>query len=263
MASAFLGSFFRIGIDDHTAFIPVENSSEAFSRSNQFQFWGPARNAQLFFDFPSRRSKVSLASRSILLINVKMGILRMTEDLKKLSCLCLNTLGAVNYHDGGIRSHQGFVVGVLGEILVSGVSRILDAVSVIFQTVIFGGGDGNTSLLFYFHPVGNSVSGGCLAFTLPARVNGSSVRAGIFFGQGRFSGIGMGYDCKSPSSVDFHSSCLLHFFFPPKRYVGLGILALFMWYIIPPWQDGTGMLATGMNFRHALNGEVRFRFELG
>ena len=56
---------------------------------------------------------------------------------------------------------------------------------------------------------------------------------------------------------------LLTFFFPPKRYVKPGIPALFMRYIIPPWQAGTGMLATGMNFRHALVGKHAFCFEFG
>ena len=64
------------------------------------------------FSISSRRSNVSFASRSILLIKVKIGMCAHDADLEQLSCLCLHTLGSVDDHDCGIRCHQS-TVGIL------------------------------------------------------------------------------------------------------------------------------------------------------
>ena len=78
-------------------------------------------------------SNGSRASRSILLMKVKIGMWRSAQTLNSLLVCGLDALGAVNDHDGGVRRHQG-AVGILGEVLMAGRVQNVDAVALIAET---------------------------------------------------------------------------------------------------------------------------------
>ena len=59
-----------------------------------------------------------MASRSILLIKVKIGICRIAQTLNSFRVWASTPLDAVDHHDRGVRRHQG-TVGILGEVLMS------------------------------------------------------------------------------------------------------------------------------------------------
>ena len=68
----------------------------------------------------------------ILLIKVKIGMWRITQTLKQLNRLRLDTLGTVDDHDRRVGRHQG-TVGILREILMSWCIQDIDAESFIIK----------------------------------------------------------------------------------------------------------------------------------
>ena len=121
-------------------------------------------------------------------------------DPEQLSGLRLNALRRVDDHYGGIGRHQR-PVGVLREVLVARGIKDVDAVTVIFK-LHHRRGDGNSSLLLQFHPVGYRVPGGGFSLDRTGHLNRSAVEQ-EFFRQGRFTGIRVRDDGKGSSSVDF------------------------------------------------------------
>ena len=87
-------------------------------------------------------------------------------NLKELARLGLNTLCGINDHNGTVRSHQG-AVGVLREILMARGIQNVNAKTAVLE-LHDRGGNGNTSLLFDFHPVGGGGAGIFLPLTTPA-----------------------------------------------------------------------------------------------
>ena len=77
----------------------------------------------------------------------------------------------------------------------------IDAVVVVFK-LEDGGGDGNTTFLLDFHPVTYRVFRRGLALDRPRRIDLAPVEKELL-GQGRLSGIGVGYDGEGPPSSDF------------------------------------------------------------
>ena len=99
-------------------------------------------------------------------------------DLEQLPGLGLHALGAVNHHDGGVRSHKG-TVGVLGEVLVTGGVQNVDAVALVLK-LHDRAGDGDTTLLFNLHPVGGGGPGIFLALDHTGLGNGAAVQQEFF-----------------------------------------------------------------------------------
>ena len=117
----------------------------------------------------------------------------MTHDtyLKQLDGLRLHALAGIDDHNGRIRCHEGSV-RILGEILMTGGVQNVDAESAVIK-LQYGGGNGNTSLLFDLHPVGNRVLRRFLALYGARQIDGATVKK-KFLCQRRFTGIRVGYD---------------------------------------------------------------------
>ena len=64
-----------------------------------------------------------------------------------------------------------------------------------------GGGDGDAALLFDLHPVGGGGTGILLALDNACLGDGTAVEQ-EFFGQGGFTGVGVGNDGKGPAPAD-------------------------------------------------------------
>ena len=94
-------------------------------------------------------------------------------DFKQFDRLCLDTLGAVDHHDGRIRSHQ-CTVGIFGEVLMSGSIQNVDAESVIVK-LQHRRSDGNSSFFFNLHPVGDSMLSGFPPFNGTGKINRPSI----------------------------------------------------------------------------------------
>jgi len=121
-------------------------------------------------------------------------------DLKQLSGLGLHTLCAVNDHNGGIGSHKS-AVSVLREVLVAGGVQNVNAEALVLE-LHNGRGNGNTTLLFDLHPVGGGGAGVFLALN-NARLGDSAAVKQEFFGEGGFTGVGVGDNGKGPTTADF------------------------------------------------------------
>ena len=124
----------------------------------------------------------------------------MAQTLNSFRVWGSTPLAAVNDHDGGIRRHQG-AVGVLGEVLVARGIQNVDAEAAVLE-LHHGGGDGNASLLFDFHPVGHGGPAVLLALDHAGLGNGPAVEQ-EFFCQGGFTGVGVGDDGEGPAAADF------------------------------------------------------------
>ena len=89
----------------------------------------------------------------------------------------------------------------------------INTITVIFK-LQHGRGYGNTSVLLDLHPVGHSMSCGCLTFYTTRQVNGSSVEQELFC-QGRLSGIRVRDNGKGPATIDLF--CIItHYYSPPN-----------------------------------------------
>ena len=102
----------------------------------------------------------------------------MAQTLNSFRGLGLNTLGAVDDHDGRVSSHQG-TVGILREVLVTGGIQNVDAESVILE-LHDGRGDGNTTLLLDLHPVRGGGAGIFLALDDTCLGDGAAVEQEFF-----------------------------------------------------------------------------------
>ena len=119
---------------------------------------------------------------------------------KQFLCLSLNTLGGVDDHDSGVSRHQ-CTVSILREILMSRSIQNINAVSVIFK-LQYRRGDGNTSLFFNFHPIGNRMFCRFLSFDRTGQVNSAAIEK-EFLCQSGFARIRMGDDGKGSSFTNF------------------------------------------------------------
>ena len=121
-------------------------------------------------------------------------------DLKQLDGLGLNTLGSVDDHDRAVGSHKG-TVSILREVLMSRGIQDVDAVVIILK-LHNGRGNGNTSLLLDFHPVGNCMLCSLSSLYGTSQVDGTSVKK-EFLSQGCLTGIWVGNDRKGSSFLNF------------------------------------------------------------
>ena len=94
-------------------------------------------------------------------------------NFEQFSGLGLNTLRSINDHNRRVCSHQG-TISILGEILMSRGIQNINAVIVIVK-LQYRRGNGNTSLLLNFHPVGDCMSRSCFSFYRTCQVDGSSI----------------------------------------------------------------------------------------
>ena len=120
-------------------------------------------------------------------------------DLKQLPGLGLYAFCRVDDHDGGVGGHEG-TVGILGEVLVTGGVKDVDAVAVIAE-LEHGGRDGNTTLLLDLHPVGDGGAAVFLALDHAGLGDGASVQQ-KFLGEGGFTGIRVRDNGKGPAALD-------------------------------------------------------------
>ena len=120
------------------------------------------------------------------------GDVAQGADLEELPGLGLHALGAVDDHHGAVGGHQR-AVGVLGEVLVARGVQNVDAEAVVLE-LHDRGGDGDTALLFNFHPVGGGGLGP-LALDLAGLGDGSAVEQELFRQSG-FTGVRVGDDGK-------------------------------------------------------------------
>ena len=121
-------------------------------------------------------------------------------DLEELSGLGLHTLGTVDDHDGRVGSHQS-TVGIFGEVLVTRGVQNVDAESAVLE-LHNGRGDGDTTLLFDFHPVGSGSTGILLAFNDTCLGDGTAVEQ-EFFGQSGFTGVRVRNNRECSAPADF------------------------------------------------------------
>ena len=120
-------------------------------------------------------------------------------DFEEFSGLGLNALCAVDDHYRRVRSHKG-AVSVFGKILMSGGIKNVDAKSAVLE-LHYGGGYGNSALLFNFHPVGGC--GFCFfAFDFACLGNCAAVKQ-EFFGKGGFTCVRVRNYRKSPAARNF------------------------------------------------------------
>ena len=97
----------------------------------------------------------------------------LTADGKELDGLRLDTFRAVKEHDRGVcRTERA--VGILGEVLVAGGVKDIDAVAVVVE-LHDGRGNGDTTLLLDLHPVGGRVVRSFSGFNGTCHVDGASV----------------------------------------------------------------------------------------
>ena len=103
----------------------------------------------------------------------KDGNAPLAADLKEFDGLGLYAFGYVNEHDGAVYGHQR-AVGILAEILVTRGVEDVDAEPVVVE-LHNAGGNGNTALLFNFHPVRDGMALGLAGFNRAGQVNSASV----------------------------------------------------------------------------------------
>ncbi len=77
-------------------------------------------------------------------------------DLKELACLAFDTFCGIQDHYGGICRHQR-AVGILRKIFMAWRVQDIDAVAAVVK-LHHRRSDGNSSLLFNIHPIGNGVA---------------------------------------------------------------------------------------------------------
>ena len=94
-------------------------------------------------------------------------------DFEQFLGLRLNALCSVNDHDSRVCRHERSVC-VLREVLVSGCIENIDAAAVVFK-LQHRTCDGDTSLLFNFHPVGNGMSGGRFSLDAAGQIDRAAV----------------------------------------------------------------------------------------
>ena len=121
-------------------------------------------------------------------------------DLEQFSGLGLHTLGSIDHHHRGIRSHQ-CAVSVLREILMPRRIQNIDAVTSVIE-LQHGRGNRNTSLLLNLHPVRHCMTGGGLSLYGSSQIDGAPVEQ-KFLRQSRLTGIGMGNDRKGAPLLYF------------------------------------------------------------
>ena len=97
----------------------------------------------------------------------------LTADGKELDGLCLDTFCAVKEHDRGV-CRAKCTVSILGEVLVTGGIKDIDAVAVVVE-LHDGRGNGDTTLLLDLHPVGGRVVRSFSGFNGTCHVDGASV----------------------------------------------------------------------------------------
>ena len=94
-------------------------------------------------------------------------------NLKQLDRLCLHTLGSIDHHYGGIRSHQ-CTVGILGKVLMSRCIQNIDTIIVIIK-LQNGRSNGDTTFLLNLHPVRYGIFGICLSLYRTGGIDRPSV----------------------------------------------------------------------------------------
>ena len=88
----------------------------------------------------------------------------------------------------------------------------VDAVTIVVE-LEYGGGYGDSSFFFDFHPVGYRMAGSCFSFYASGEIDGTAVEK-EFFRQSGFTGIWVGYDGEGSPFLNFF--CVIcHRGFPP------------------------------------------------
>ncbi|CCX65790.1 putative uncharacterized protein [Firmicutes bacterium CAG:791] len=200
--TALFGSLLRVKILHHLVGFPVINSLKFLTGSNR-PVHRAGLHAKVLLDI-IQKIKGILRIPVHLIDKGKNRHVTHSADLKELLRLRLDTLGAVDYHDGGIRCHQR-PVGILREILMSRRIQNVDAAAIIFK-LKNGRGDRNSSLLLNFHPVGNRCLSRCLSLDRARLVDGSAVEK-EFLRQRCFTGVRVGNDGEGPAASDFFCNC--------------------------------------------------------
>jgi hypothetical protein len=128
------------------------------------------------------------------------GGIAQASDLHELDGALLDTLGAVDDHQGGVHRGQG-AVGVLGKVFVTRrVQKIHDAI--IEGELHDRRGDRDAALLLQAHPIGGGVTRGLTPLDRAGHLNGTAEQQ-QFFRQRGLARVGVGDDGKSSSSADF------------------------------------------------------------
>ena len=111
-------------------FLPVENALELTAAAD-----GPVHGigADAKFVFQLLHKLVGASGLTVQLVDEgEDGNMAHGAYLEKLSGLGLNALCSINYHNGGVRRHEG-AVGVLREVLMARSVQNIDAVAVILK----------------------------------------------------------------------------------------------------------------------------------
>ena len=126
-------------------------------------------------------------------------------DVHELAGLDLDTLGAIDDHEGRVHGRE-HPVGVFGKILMAGGVQEIDLVVLVIE-FHHRRGHGDAALLLHGHPVGGGVPVGLAGFDGPGNLDGASVEQ-EFFGQSGLAGIGMADDPEGSASVHLFGELL-------------------------------------------------------
>jgi|GEM_PF-6511340 hypothetical protein len=128
------------------------------------------------------------------------GRIAHAADLHELLRLRLNTLAAVDDHQGAIHRRQD-PVGVFGKILMARRIQEIDLIIPIGE-IHHGGRNGDAPFLFDRHPVAGRVTPRLAGLDRPGHLDGPA-KEQEFFRQGRLPGVGVTDDAEGATSGDF------------------------------------------------------------
>jgi len=174
---------------DDTVMITFINAFEFFSGTD-WPVHGIGGDSQFTLDMLQQLKRIH-GSTVHFVDKGKYRYLSQQTYLEQLLRLCLDTLGCIDHHDGRIGSHQG-TIGILREILMSRGIQNVDTEIIIFK-LQHRACNGNTSLLFDFHPVTDRMLVRFFSLYTSGRKNRPAIQQQLLR-QRCFSGIRMGYD---------------------------------------------------------------------
>src|SRR3990167_151997 len=125
------------------------------------------------------------------------GRVALAADLDQAARLCFHAVGGVDHHQRGIDGRE-HAVGVFREILVSGGVEQVDHMLAV-EHLHDGGGHRDAALLFDLHPVGRGVAAGLAALDGAGDLYRAREQQ-EFFGQRRFTRVGVGNDGKGAAA---------------------------------------------------------------
>ncbi|AMO50670.1 Hypothetical protein AKI40_4295 [Enterobacter sp. FY-07] len=167
-------------------FIKMVNALEQFAAAN-----GPRDrrtcNLQLIFHFIQQLHRI--ADVTVKFVHKRQDRrVAQTGDFHQLTRPVFNAFCGINHHQTAVHCRQR-TVGILGEVFVPGGIQQVNETGFI-RELHYGGGNGNTTLLFHLHPVGFCMLAGTTAFYRTGSLDRLSEQQHLF-SDGGFTSIGV------------------------------------------------------------------------